>query len=111
MTQTVYKPFTLKMAKFYPQFTLLILDIGKQVLDNRYALCRGNGRQESAIKVGPDKLEMLTSFRYIADMISVGRGCGLTVTTHAKTHIPQTLLQGKWSCEVLLLVEHHHPCQ
>ena len=38
-------------------------------------------RLESAIKVEPDKLEVVASFYYLSDMLSVGRGCEVAVST------------------------------
>ena len=50
------------------------------------AWCKGttDGRPDSAVKVGPDKLEVVASFCYVGDMFSVGGGCELAVTAHVK---------------------------
>ena len=42
-------------------------------------------RLESAIKVKPDKLAVVASFYYLGDMLSVGRSCEVTISTHDKT--------------------------
>ena len=57
--------------------------------DYRCALCMGNtcpinGRPQSEVQVGPDKLEVVASFCYLGDMLSTGGGCEITVTTHVK---------------------------
>ena len=44
-----------------------------------------DGRQQSEVQVGPDKLEVVASFCYLGDMLSAGRGCEITVTTRVKT--------------------------
>ena len=58
--------------------------------DNRCAWCMGNacpidGRPQSEVQVGPDKLEVVASFCYLGDMLSAGGGCELAVTTRVKT--------------------------
>ena len=50
------------------------------------APCMGNalpidGRPQSEVQVGPDKLEVVASFCYLGDMLSAGGGCKITVTT------------------------------
>ena len=40
---------------------------------------------ESAIKVEPDTLEVVASFYYLSDMLSVDRGCEVAVSTHDQT--------------------------
>ena len=42
-------------------------------------------RLESAIKVESDKLDVVASFYYLNDMLSVGRGCEVAVSTHDQT--------------------------
>ena len=96
--------------------------------DYRYARCMGNarpidGRPQSEVQVGPDKLEVVTSFCYLGDMLSAGGGCEMAVTTRVKTawkkfrelptssHIPPPLLQDPWPCVQLLRAERHAPCQ
>ena len=51
--------------------------------------CMGNarpidGRPQSEVQVGPDKLEVVASFCYLGDMLSAGGGCEMAVTTHVK---------------------------
>ena len=57
--------------------------------DYRCARCVGNarpidGRPQSEVQVGPDKLEVVASFCYLGDMLSAGGGCEITVTTRVK---------------------------
>ena len=40
-----------------------------------------DGRPQSEVQVGPDKLEVVASFCCLDDMLSVGGGCEITVTT------------------------------
>ena len=40
-----------------------------------------DGRPQSEVKVGPDKLEVVASFCYLGDMLSAVGGCEITVTT------------------------------
>ena len=44
-----------------------------------------DGRPQSEVQVGPDKLEVVASFCYLGDLISAGGGCEITVTTPVKT--------------------------
>ena len=58
--------------------------------DYRCAQCMGNarpidGRPQSEVQVGPDKLEVVASFCYLCDILSAGGGCDIMVTTHLKT--------------------------
>ena len=58
--------------------------------DYRCARCMGNarpidGRPQNEVQVGPDKLEVVASFRYLGDMLSAGGGCEIAVTTRVKT--------------------------
>ena len=58
--------------------------------DYRCARCIGNahpidGRPQSEVQVGPDKLEVVASFCYLGDMLSAGGGCEMAVTTLVKT--------------------------
>ena len=58
--------------------------------DYRCARCMGNarpidGRPQSEIQVGPDKLEVVASFCCLGDMLSAGGGCEMAVTTGVKT--------------------------
>ena len=58
--------------------------------DYRCARYMGNarpidGRPHSEVQVGPDKLEVVTSFCYLGDMLSAGGGCEMAVTIHVKT--------------------------
>ena len=57
--------------------------------DYRCARCMGNarpidGRPQSEVQVGPDKLEVVASFCYLGDMLSAGEGCEMAVTTRVK---------------------------
>ena len=54
------------------------------------AQCMGNahpidGRPQSEVQVGPDKLEVVASFCYLGGMLSAGGGCEMAVTTCVKT--------------------------
>ena len=58
--------------------------------DYRCARCMGNarpidGRPQSEVEVGPDKLGVVASFCYLDDMLSAGGGCEMAVTTRVKT--------------------------
>ena len=44
-----------------------------------------DGRPQSEVQVGPDKLEVVASFCYLGDMLSAGGGCEMGVTTRVKT--------------------------
>ena len=44
-----------------------------------------DGRPQSEVQVGPDKLDMVASFFYLGDMLSAGGSCKITVTTCVKT--------------------------
>ena len=44
-----------------------------------------DGRPQSEVQVGPDKLEVVASFCYLGDMLSAGEGCEMAVTTRVKT--------------------------
>ena len=44
-----------------------------------------DGRPQNEVQVTPDKLEVVASFCYLSDMLSVGRGCEIAVTTRVKT--------------------------
>ena len=44
-----------------------------------------DGRPQSEVQVGPDKLEVVASFCYLGDMLSAGGGCEMTVTTRVET--------------------------
>ena len=53
-------------------------------------MCKGNarpidGRPQSKVQVGPDKLEAVASFCFLGDMLSAGGGCEMVVTTRVKT--------------------------
>ena len=57
--------------------------------DYRCARCTGNarpidGRPQSEVQVGPDKLEVVASFCYLGDMLSAVGGCEMAVTTRVK---------------------------
>ena len=58
--------------------------------DYRCARSMGNarpidGRPQSELQVGPDKLEVVASFCYLGDMFSAGGGYEKAVTTRVKT--------------------------
>ena len=44
-----------------------------------------DGRPQSEVQVGPNKLEVVASFCYLGDMLSAGGGCEMAVTTRVKT--------------------------
>ena len=44
-----------------------------------------DGITQSEVQVGPDKLEVVTYFCYLTDMLSAGGGCEITITTCVKT--------------------------
>ena len=44
-----------------------------------------DGRPQSEVQVGPDKLKVVASFCYLGDMLSAGGGCEMAVTTRVKT--------------------------
>ena len=81
-----------------------------------------DGRPQSEVQVGPDKLEVVASFCYLGDMLSAGGGCEMAVTSREKrleevqgattsSHIRPPLLQDPWPCVQLLRAERHAPCQ
>ena len=47
--------------------------------------CPIDGRPQSEVQVGPDKLEVVASFCYLGDMLSAGGGCEMAITTRVKT--------------------------
>ena len=58
--------------------------------DYRCTRCRGiarplDGRPQKEVPVGPDKLEVVTFFCYLGDMLSAAGGCELSTTTRVKT--------------------------
>ena len=57
--------------------------------DYRCTRCQGtarplDGRPQREVQVEPDKLEMVASFCYLGDMLSVAGGCELSTTTRVK---------------------------
>ena len=50
-----------------------------------FAPTQCDGRPQSEVQVGPDKLEVVASFCYLGDMLSAGGGCEMAVTTRVKT--------------------------
>ena len=44
-----------------------------------------DGRPQREVQVGPDKLEVVASFCYLGDMLSVAGGCEHSTTTRVKT--------------------------
>ena len=88
--------------------------------DYRCAQCMGNarpidGRPQSEVQVGPDKLEVVASFCYLGDMLSAGGGCEKRLEevqgATTSSHIPPPLLQDPWPCIQLFRAQHHAPCQ
>ena len=84
-----------------------------------------DGRPQKEVQVGPDKLEVVASFRYLGDMLSAAGGCELSTTTHVKTawkkfkdllpvlssrHLSFNI-HVTWPCVQLLCAEHNAPCQ
>ena len=58
--------------------------------DYRCTRCKGtarplDGRPQSEVQVGPDKLEVVASFCYLGDMLSAAGGWELLTTTRVKT--------------------------
>ena len=81
-----------------------------------------DGRPQSEVQVGPDKLEVVASFCYLGDMLSARRlwNCGHCSCENrleevqgaiTSSHIPPPLLQDPWPCVQLLRAERHAPCQ
>ena len=76
------------------------------------------GRPQSEVQVGPDKLEVVASFCYLGDMLSAGGGCEMAVTTRVKTAWKKfrellpvlTSRHLSWPCVQLLRAERHAPC-
>ena len=57
--------------------------------DYRCTQCQGtacplDGRPQREVQVAPDKLEVVPSFCYLADMLSAGGGCELSIKTRVK---------------------------
>ena len=57
-------------------------------LDLRCTRCQGtacplDGRPQREVQLGPDKLEVVASFRYLGDMLPAADGCELS--THGKS--------------------------
>ena len=58
--------------------------------DYRCTPCQGTARPldcrpQKEVQVGPDKLEVVASLRYLGDMLSAAGGCELSTTTRVKT--------------------------
>ena len=58
--------------------------------DYRCTRCQGtarplDGRPQTEVQVGPDKLEVVASFCYLGDMLTAAGGCELSTTTRVKT--------------------------
>ena len=95
--------------------------------DYRCTRCQGtacplDGRPQREVQVGPDKLEVVTSFCYLGDMLSAASGCELSTTTCVKTAwkkfkellpvlFSHHLFQDTWPCVQLLCAERNAPCQ
>ena len=67
-----------------------IRNTGATTTCTKSLLCMKNtrpidGRQHSAVQVGPDKLEVVASFCNMGEMLSAGGRCEITVTTRVKT--------------------------
>ena len=92
--------------------------------DYMCAICRGNvrpidGRPQSEVQVGPDNLEMVTTFCYLGDMLSAGKSCTSShylcenrLEVHGPTtssHIPAALRQNLWPCVQLSRAERNAP--
>ena len=59
-------------------------------IQNSVTQCQGtarplDGRPQSEVQVGSDKLEVVPSFCYLGDMLSASGGCELSITTRVKT--------------------------
>ena len=83
-----------------------------------------DGRPQREVQVGPDKLEVVSSFCYQGDMLSAAGGCELSTTTRVKTDwkkfkessatsyvFKSLLFQDTWPCVQLLCTERNAPCQ
>ena len=62
----------------------------KEDLNYRCSRCQGNARPidrrpQKEVQAGSDKLEVVASFCYFGDMLSVAGGCELATTTGVKT--------------------------
>ena len=62
----------------------------KEDPDFKCRRCQGtarpvDGRPQSEVQVGSDKLEVVASFCYLGDMLSAAGGCDLATTTRVKT--------------------------
>ena len=59
-----------------------------------------DGRPQSEVQVGPDKLEVVASFCYLGDMLSAGGGCEMAVQGYRLTFFLQEqaghLKQNDW---------------
>ena len=70
-----------------------------------------DGRPQSEVQVGPDKLEVVASFCYLGDMLSAGGGGHYSCENSMEevqgattsSHIPQTLLEDPWPCSGAML--------
>ena len=71
-----------------------------------------DGRWQSEVQGGPDRLKVVASFCYLVDVIFASRGLNLCEKhleeiqdAAAISHIPPPLLQDLWACVQLLHVE------
>ena len=95
--------------------------------DYRCTRCQGtarplDGRPQKEVQVGPDKLEVVASFCYLGDMLSVAGSCELNHNT-CENHLEEVqgsatssfftppLFQNTWPCVQLLCAERNAPCQ
>ena len=96
--------------------------------DYRCTRCQGtacplDGRPQREVQVGPDKLEVVTYFCYLGDMLSEAGGYELSTTTRVKTAwkkfkvlLPvlssrHLSFQITWPHVQVLCAEHNAPCQ
>ena len=95
--------------------------------DYRCTWCKGtarplDGRPQSEVQVGPDKLEVVASVCYLRDMLSAAGGCELSTTTRenrldevqgAETSslFPPPFFQDTWPCVQHVCAECNAPCQ
>ena len=102
--------------------------------DYRCASCRGtahpiNGRPQIAVQVRSDKLEVVSSFCFLGDILLTGGGCELAVTTvlcencswkKSRALLPvltscylsyKTCGNGMMGTALVMYAESHDPCQ
>ena len=95
--------------------------------DYRCTWCQGtarplDGRPQKEVQVRPDKLEVIASFCYLADMLSAAGGCELSTTTRENRQkfmeellpsslFPPPLFQDMVPRVQLLCAKRNAPCQ